>query len=86
MKAVIDTNVMLVAINPGSRFHPIFRKAISGDYQLCISNAILLEYEEIFKERITFSMADSAVAALIYSPFVLRYNPPDFLAIGCRRP
>jgi rRNA-processing protein FCF1 len=45
MKAVVDTNVMLVSINPGSRFHPSFLKAISGDYQLCISNAILLEYE-----------------------------------------
>jgi predicted nucleic acid-binding protein len=75
MKAVVDTNVLLVSINPASRFNPIFRQAISGNYNLCISNSILLEYEEIFKFRINTKMADSAIAAMIYSPFVLRFDP-----------
>jgi len=75
MKAVIDTNVMLVSINPGSRFNPIFRQAISGGYNLCISNSILLEYEEVFKFRINMNMAEDAIAAMIYSPFTLRFDP-----------
>ncbi len=75
MKVVIDTNVMLVSINPGSRFNAVFRQAISGHFHLCISNAILLEYEEIFKSRINLKMAEFAIAALISSPFVLRYDP-----------
>ncbi len=75
MKVVVDTNVMLVSINPASRFNPVFRQAISGQYNLCISNAILLEYEEIFKWRINFKMAESALAAFINSPFVFRQDP-----------
>jgi len=75
MKVVVDTNVLLVSINPASRFNPIFRQAISGDYALCISNSILLEYEEVFKTKINLKMADAAIAALLYSPFILRYDP-----------
>ena len=75
MKVVVDTNVMLVSINPGSRFNPVFRQAISGQYNLCISNSILLEYEEIFTKRINFKMAELALVALINSPFVFRHDP-----------
>jgi putative PIN family toxin of toxin-antitoxin system len=75
MRAVIDTNVLLVSINPGSKYHPIFRQAISGSFTLCISNSILLEYEEVFKFRINVNMSEAAIAAIIYSPFVLRIDP-----------
>ncbi|HFA50756.1 MAG TPA: PIN domain-containing protein [Bacteroidetes bacterium] len=75
MKVVVDTNVLLISINPRSSYHPIFRQAIMGKYNLCISNSILLEYEEIFKFRINSDMAEAAIAAIIYSPFVLRLDP-----------
>ncbi len=75
MKVVVDTNVLLISINPTSRFNLIFRKAITGNYNLCISNSILLEYEEVFQSKINPKLADAAIAALIYSPFVLRFDP-----------
>lgn len=75
MNIVIDTNVFLISINPASRFNPIFRKAISGKFNLCVSNSILLEYEEILKFRVNTTVAEAALSALIYSPFVLRVDP-----------
>ena len=51
MKLVIDTNVMIVAVSNKSIIHPIFRTLLSSKNTLCVSNDIILEYEEIFNQH-----------------------------------
>lgn len=46
LKVVLDTNVLLVSIPPGSKYRLIFDKLLMGVYDLFISNEILSEYEE----------------------------------------
>jgi uncharacterized protein len=51
MNIVLDTNVLLVAISRNSPYNPIFQALLSNQYQLFITNEILLEYTEIMQEH-----------------------------------
>lgn len=50
MKLVIDTNIILVSISEYSPHHWLFKSLINKDFILCVSNEILLEYEEIISQ------------------------------------
>lgn len=75
MRVVIDTNVLLVSISRKSRHHPIFKAILDGKIELCISNAILDEYEEIISQQWSPTVAQSTVEVLLKSPFVSRFDP-----------
>lgn len=75
MRVVIDTNVLLVSISRKSRFHPIFKAILEGTVQLCISNSILEEYQEIIGNEWSPSVAENVSEVLLKSPFVLRFDP-----------
>ncbi|MEM1120057.1 MAG: putative toxin-antitoxin system toxin component, PIN family, partial [Bacteroidota bacterium] len=47
MKIVLDTNVLSVAISKRSKYHPIYTQLQNGDYDLLITEDIILEYEEV---------------------------------------
>ncbi len=47
LKVVIDTNILLVAVSKRSPYHWLFQALLKGDYTLCVTTEILLEYEEI---------------------------------------
>lgn len=51
MRIVLDTNVLLQAIAPNSRLRPIWTAFLSEKFELQITSAILLEYEEIFTAK-----------------------------------
>jgi putative PIN family toxin of toxin-antitoxin system len=48
MKVVIDTNVLLVSTVPGSKSSVILNALVDGQLEICITEEIMLEYEEIF--------------------------------------
>ena len=75
MRVVIDTNVLLVSISRKSQHHPIFNAIVTGKVELCISNAILEEYQEIIAQQWSPTMAQNIVDTLLKSPFVLRFDP-----------
>ena len=78
MKIVLDTNVLLNAVLPSSRYHWLIDRILGGDLILCVSTDILNEYAEILERFYNSAVADAALAALIYSPFVERYAPTYF--------
>lgn len=78
MKIVLDTNVLLNAILPSSRYHWLIEKIISGELTLCVTTDILSEYAEILERFYNPAVADATLAALLYSPFVERYSPTYF--------
>ncbi len=74
-KYVIDTNVFIESISPKSQYHLIFTSLINGKFELCISNEILLEYEEIISVKYSSQHLESFMAFISFSPHVLYYQP-----------
>jgi len=73
-KIVLDTNVLLVSVSSRSKYHWIFQKLLKGDYDLYISNEVLLEYEEIISEKFHPQVARDVSRALLMLPNVFQVN------------
>ncbi len=74
-KYVIDTNIFIDSISPKSKYHLIFSSLINGKFELCISNEILLEYEEIISLKYSSQHLESFLGFISFSPHVLYYQP-----------
>jgi len=57
-RVVIDTNCLLQILGAKSKYHFLFDSFLQFGYVLCISNDILLEYEEILKSKASPLAAD----------------------------
>ncbi|RLD58661.1 MAG: putative toxin-antitoxin system toxin component, PIN family [Bacteroidetes bacterium] len=75
LKIIIDTNVLLVAISPHSQYHWILEELIAGDYEIYISNEILLEYEEIISQRYDKQLVDELFELFLVLPNVFKISP-----------
>jgi len=73
-KIILDTNILLVSISSRSKYHWVFQKLLKGDYDLYISNEILLEYEEIISEKFNPLVARDVSRALLVLPNVFQVN------------
>ena len=51
VRIVLDTNVVVSMIGRTSEHRWIFDKILASEFLLCISNEILLEYEEVLAAR-----------------------------------
>ena len=71
-RIVIDTNVFITIIGRKSSNRWIFDKIISGEFHLCVSNEILLEYEELLAEKTNKEVSRNVIDFLLISPFVLK--------------
>ena len=58
---VIDTNCLLQIISRNSPYRPIWDAFLAGKYELCVSNDILEEYQEILEQQITPTVAENLV-------------------------
>ena len=74
-KVVIDTNCLLVAIPSKSPFHKIWEHFIEGKIILCVSNEILLEYEEIISQKTNQYFADLVINTILNKQNVIRVSP-----------
>jgi len=75
LKVVLDTNVLLVSIPPQSQYRIIYDKFLSGVYDLCISNEILTEYEEILSQRYNNETVNELFKVLLFHPNVIKVSP-----------
>ncbi len=62
---VIDTNCLLQIIARKSPYRPIWDAFLSGKYQLCVSNEILEEYQEILEQQITPTVAENVILLIL---------------------
>ena len=62
---VIDTNCLLQIISRKSPYRPIWDAFIAGCYDLCVSNDILDEYQEILEQQITPTVAENVVMLIL---------------------
>ncbi len=70
LKIVLDTNVFLVILGKQSSYRWIFEKIISGEFTLCISTPIMLEYVEVIARKTNSQVAESIKDFLNTHPHV----------------
>jgi len=70
LKVVLDTNALLRSISRRSSFAIVLDKLRDGDYELWVSNDILLEYEEKITDIFSKETAELVLGALALLPNV----------------
>ena len=65
---VLDTNCLIQALPSRSRYHKIWTEFLAGHYNLCVSNEILTEYEEILAMHTSPEVAHNVVEAIARHP------------------
>lgn len=74
---VIDTNCLLQIISKKSPYRPIWDAFLAGLFELCVSNEILDEYQEVLGQQITPTIAENLVL-LILNKSNVRLVTPHF--------
>ena len=69
MKVVLDTNIILGSISPFSKYRLVMDRFEQGDFILCLTTEILLEYKEKLSE-----IFNPAVAELFAGSLLLQQN------------
>ena len=72
---VIDTNCLLQIIARKSPYRPIWDAFLAGRYDLCVSNDILDEYQEILGQQITPTIAENVVLLILNQKNVQLVDP-----------
>ena len=72
---VIDTNCLLQIISRKSPYRPIWDAFIAGRYDLCVTNEILDEYQEILEQQITPTGAENVVMLILNQQNVRLVDP-----------
>jgi len=70
LKVVLDTNALLRSISRRSPFTVILDKLYEGDFELWVTNDILLEYEEKISDIFSKETAELILGALTLLPNV----------------
>lgn len=72
---VIDTNCLLQIIARKSPYRPIWDAFLAGRYQLCVSNDILDEYQEVLGQQITPTVAENVTLLILNKKNVSLIDP-----------
>lgn len=72
---VFDTNCLLQILGSRSKYHFLWEKFLNEEYVLCLSTEVLLEYEEILKQKASAVVADMFLKVINYSVNVIRRDP-----------
>ena len=78
---VIDTNCLLQIIARNSPYRPIWDAFLEGRYDLCVSNEILEEYQEILSQQITPTIAENVVLLILNQRNVRLVDPHFRMAL-----
>ena len=74
-RIVIDTNCQLAILPSRSPYHIVWTEFLESKLEICVSNEILMEYEEILSEKTSPSFADSIIQALLNRKNVVKVSP-----------
>ena len=72
---VLDTNCLVQMLSVHSLSRPAWDAFRNGAYELCVSNEILDEYQEIIERVANATVVHNVVNAIIRSPFTRFYDP-----------
>lgn len=80
LRIVLDTNCLLQILGARSQYHFLFSDFLAGRYELCVSTEILLEYEEILRQKASVVAADLFMKVIARSRNVIQKEP--FFRLG----
>ncbi len=94
MKVVIDTNVFVSSLSSKALFYWLIDAIIDQKIELCLTNEIILEYEEVLKRKYDLFTANNFLASLkqatnvhlidIYFAFnLIQADPDDDKFVDC---
>lgn len=72
---VLDTNCLIISLPKRSKYHQVFTDFIRGKYMLCVTNEIIMEYEEILTQKVGSEIANNILNALLSSAHIRFVNP-----------
>ena len=75
IRLVLDTNIIISAFSRKSQYRMVLDRLLAGSYQLCVSNDIMLEYEEKLKEKFNEEVAEIFVATIELLPNAVKVDP-----------
>lgn len=65
LRIVLDTNILVRAVSSRSQTSVLFDALLNGDYELCVTTEILLEYEEILTQIYDSEVAELTLGTLL---------------------
>ena len=74
-RIVIDTNCLVAILPSWSPYHSVWTEFLANKLEICVSNEILMEYEEILSEKTTPYFADAIIQALLNRKNLVRVSP-----------
>lgn len=74
-RIVIDTNCLLAILPSISPYHKVWTEFLEGRIEICVSNEILMEYEEIISQKTSSFFADIIIKALLNRRNLVRVSP-----------
>ncbi len=74
-RIVIDTNCLLAILPSKSPYHKVWTDFLEDKLEFCVSNDILMEYEEILSVKTSRSFAENIIKALINRDNLVRISP-----------
>ncbi|MBR2237218.1 MAG: putative toxin-antitoxin system toxin component, PIN family [Prevotella sp.] len=74
-RVVIDTNCLLAILPSRSPYHSVWTEFLEGRLEICVSNEVLMEYEEILSEKTSPYFADCIIQALLNRKNLVRVSP-----------
>ena len=72
---VLDTNCLVQVISRHSPYRPIWDSFLNQEFDLCVSNEIIDEYQEILEQQTSVMIAEHLIMLLINSKNVRLVNP-----------
>ena len=75
MKVVIDCNILVACLSSRSPYHHNYTSLTAGNFELLISQDILLEYEEVIQIKYGVTSTSSFVTLLALLPNVQFIHP-----------
>jgi putative PIN family toxin of toxin-antitoxin system len=74
-RIVIDTNCLVAILPSKSPYHKVWTDFLEQQLEICVSNEILMEYEEIISEKTSTAFAEAIIKTLINKPNFIRVYP-----------
>ena len=66
-KIVLDTNCLVISFSRKSPYFKIWEDFFAGRFILCVTNEIIMEYEEILTLKLGHDIAENIVKAILQS-------------------
>ena len=74
-RIVIDTNCLLAILPSQSPYHKVWTSVLENRIEICVSNEILMEYEEILSEKTSPFFANVIIETLLNKKNLIKVTP-----------